>query len=114
MYSRVYMHACILTPLRLFRCIATYIKTCNLQFKPACLLYKIITAAVGIQWNPSITDTFGEQCLKRWPLLRCCFVHKLFIWDHVGCLAVTEVPLYYRIARNFCGPKILRILRMNE
>ncbi len=41
-----------------------------------------------LQWNPSITDTFGEQYnvlafIQRWPLLRGCFVHKLFIWDRV-------------------------------
>ncbi len=36
-----------------------------------------------IQWNPSIAETFGSNVLafiQRWPSLRGCFVHKLFIW----------------------------------
>ncbi len=60
----------------------------------------------NIQWNPSITDTYGNNVLafiQRWPLLRGCFVH---IWD-LGAWPLysnwhlfrgglfTEVPLYY-------------------
>ncbi len=54
-----------------------YRRSCGL----VTLSYKVI------QWNSSIAATLGEQKFGRynysgaWPLLRGCFVHKLFIWD---------------------------------
>ncbi len=58
---------------------------------------------IKMQWNPSITDTFGEQCfglftemafLQRWPLLRGCFVHKQFIWDLGAWPLYSSWPLF--------------------
>ncbi len=50
-----------------------------------------------VQWNPSITDIYGEQCFgplyRGWPLLRGCFVHKQFIWDLGAWLLYSNWPL---------------------
>ena len=49
-----------------------------------------------LQWNLSITDTFGEQCFGLYT--EVAFVERLFYTQTIqlgpGCLAVSNWPLF--------------------
>ncbi len=52
----------------------------NRQYTYNFFIYNYVHSIIILQWNPSITDNV-LAFIQKWPLLRGCFVHKLFIWD---------------------------------
>ncbi len=56
-----------------------------------------------IQWNTSITDTFGEQCFGPYievAFVERLFLHKPFIWDLGAWPLYSNWPFYSEVVVN--------------
>ena len=78
-----------LVPLRIIICNNYYVTDVHAHCSINCEVVKVhIQSRTILQWNPSITDTFGEQCFGLYT--EVAFVERLFCTQTgPGCLAVT-------------------------